>query len=215
MKTAQNVGIDAASTVRVSGINLQENNFVSRNGQLINGWQLRCSFINETSQKDAATFNIEIYIMGMDDELDRDGEETGRLKIKAGIVQYNGRLDVVDFVVENPDSIDFIKRNWEVNNTLGARGFMRVTSVEEKSTGGGGWGEEVPDTTTRYVRELIISTGDDEGREEDFAYSPEEIKKAFNIRKAEIEQMQIDARNKAGSKAAAPQTTASAKYSWE
>lgn len=216
MKTVQNVGIDNASTVRITGAQLQENNFVSRNGQLINGWQLRCSFINETNLKEAATFNVEIFIMSIDDEIDSNGEETGRLKIKGGIVQYNGRLDVLDFVVENPDAIDFIRRNWENNDTLMARGYLRVTSVEEKRPSGGGWGEEIPDTTTKYVRELIISTGDDEGREEEFAYDPSEIKKAFNVRKAEIEQLQIDAKKKASS--APVQTAAStsaSKYSWE
>ena len=47
----------------------------------------------------------------------------------------------------------------------------------------------MPDTTTRMIRELIITKGDDEGKEEDFAYDPAEIKKGFNARKAEIEQL--------------------------
>ena len=61
------------------------------------------------------------------------------------------------------------------------------------------------------MRELIITTGDDEGKEEDFAYDPVDIKKAFNARKAKIEQQQMDAASKA-KPAAAPATS---KYSWE
>ena len=50
MNTAQNVGIDNADTVRISGANIRENNFVSRNsGQLIHGWQINTSFINTTT----------------------------------------------------------------------------------------------------------------------------------------------------------------------
>ena len=56
MKTAQNVGVDNASHVRLTGATLQENNFVSRNGQLINGWQIRGSFINEAKVADVASF---------------------------------------------------------------------------------------------------------------------------------------------------------------
>lgn len=192
MKTAQNVGIEAASTVRVSGINLQENVFTTRNGQLIDGWQLRSSFINETKNPQTATFAIEIFIIGMDDEIVND-EPTGRLKIRGGIVQYNGRLDVIDFVVERPDSIEFIRNNWKVNDTLNVRGYIRVTAseVEVKSSG---WGDDIPDTTTRTIRELVIGTGDDEGHDEDFAYDPTEIRKAFIARKAEIEQKQLSAR---------------------
>ena len=76
----------------------------------------------------------------------------------------------------------------------------------------------MPDTTTRFVRELIITTGDDECKEEDFAYDPVEIKKAFNERKAAIEQMQINARQtspKQGLNSTNSAEASSKKYDWE
>ena len=217
MRTAQNVGIDAASHVRLTGATLQENNFVSRTGNLINGWQIRGSFINEAKVSDVASFVTDIFIMSMDDEVDREGETTGRLKIKGGIVQYGGKLDVVDFIVEAPDTVEYISRNWEVNGTVTVKGRIRVLSQEEEVQASG-WGEDVPDTTTRFVRELIITTGDDECKEEDFAYDPVEIKKAFNERKAAIEQMQINARAtapKQGVGSANAAEASSKKYDWE
>ena len=217
LKTAQNVGIDAAAHVRLTGTTIQENNFVSRNGQLINGWQLRGSFINEAKVADVASFVTDIFIMDMHDELDREGDTTGRLVIKGGIVQYGGKLDVVEFIVEAPDTVEYISRNWEVNGTVTVKGRIRVLSQEEEVQSSG-WGEDVPDTTTRFVRELIITTGDDECKEEDFAYDPVEIKKAFNERKAMIEQMQINARNvapKQGAGSANSSEASSKKYDWE
>ena len=217
MRTAQNVGIDAASHVRLTGTSLQENNFVSRTGQLINGWQLRGSFINEAKVSDVASFSTDIYIMSMTDEVDREGDTTGRLKIKGGIVQYGGKLDVVEFIVENPDTVEYISRNWEENKTVNVRGRIRVLSQEEEVQSSG-WGEDVPDTTTRFVRELIVTTGSDEPFEEDFAYDPVEIKKAFNDRKAAIEQMQINARTtspKQGAGSANAPGTSNKKYDWE
>ena len=62
------------------------------------------------------------------------------------------------------------------------------------------------------VRELIITKGDDQGKDEDFAYDPVEIKKAFNVRKARIEQMQLDAKNVSTKPAV---TTTTKKYDWE
>lgn len=217
MKTAQNVGIDNASHVRCTGTSLQENNFVSKTGQLINGWRLRGSFVNEAKIADAASFVTEIFIMDKHDEVDKDGDVTGRLIIKGGIVQYGGRLDVVEFIVESPDTVEYINQNWVENGTVTVKGRIRVTSQEEE-TQSSGWGEDVPETTTRFIRELIITTGDDECKEEDFAYDPTEIKKAFNERKARIEQLQIEARSKAPKQGAgsAPSVEAGAKkYDWE
>ena len=217
MKTAQKCGVENASHVRLTGATLQENNFVSRNGNLISGWQIRGSFINEAKVSDVASFVTDIFIMSMDDEVDREGETTGRLKIKGGIVQYGGKLDVVDFIVEAPDTVEYISRNWEVNGTVTVKGRIRVLSQEEEVQATG-WGEDVPDTTTRFVRELIITTGDDECKEEDFAYDPVEIKKAFNERKAAIEQLQINARAtapKQGAGSANAAEASSKKYDWE
>jgi hypothetical protein len=217
MKTAQNVGIDAASRVRITGASLQENNFVSRTGQLITGWQIRGSFISEVGVSDVATFSVDIYIMDIHDEINREGDTTGRLIVKGGIVQYNGKLDVVEFIVEAPDTVEYISRNWSVNDTVNVRGRFRVLSQEEEVQSSG-WGEDIPDTTTRFIRELIITAGDDEGKEEDLAYDPAEIKKAFNERKATIEQLQIDARKtspKQGVGTMNAPEAASKKYDWE
>ena len=215
LKTAQNVGVDAADQVRITSATLSENNFVSRNGNLINGFQIRGSFINAAKLSDAATFNTEVSIMDIHDEVDREDEPTGRLVVRGGIVQYGGRLDVLDFIVEAPDKVEFVSRNWEVNTTQRIVGRVRVTSHEVESSGeSSGWGEDIPDTTTTFVRELIITGGDDSAKDEEFSYDPADIKKAFNVRKAMIEQMQIDARSKAPKQGSSGHTDAK-KYEWE
>ncbi len=211
MKTAQDHGIDGADTIRITSANIRENNFVSKSGQLINGWQINTSFVNTGSTADVASFILDIFIMDMAPELDRDQDETGRLLIKGAIVQYGGKVDVLNFIVENPDTVDYISSHWNVNETNTVKGRIRVTSQEEKPVASSSsWGEDVPDATTRMIRELIITKGDDEGKEEDFAYDPSEIRKGFNVRKAEIEQLQIEAKNK-NSKPAEDTTS---KYSW-
>lgn len=217
MKTAQVVGIDNADTVRVSGANLRENNFVSRNsGQLIHGWQINTSFINAGGTADVASFVIDIYIMDMKPETDREGEETGKLIIKGAIVQYQGKLDVVEFIVENPDTIDYIERNWNIDDTVEVRGRIRVTAIEDKPKATeSSWGEDVPETTTRTVRQLVITKGSDEPYEEEFAYDKTDIKKAFNVRKAMIEQLQIDAKKGNTPKAAKEPEKAAKSYDWE
>ena len=211
-KTVQDVGETEATVVRMTSAAVQENNYVAKSGQLINTWQIRTSFVNEASKMtDIASFNVDVFIMDMHDEIDRDDEPTGRLIIKGGIVQYGGKLDVVEFVVEGADKIDYISRNWNINDTVNVGGRVRYTSQEVKrSAVESSWGEELPETSTRMVRELVITRGSDEPFDEEFAYGPTDIKKAFNERKAMIEQMQVDA------KKSTPKTeeASGSKYSW-
>lgn len=215
LKTAQNVGFDEADTVRFSGATLSENNFVSKSGQLINGWQVRASFAGKGSTTDVGSFILDLFIMDMHPEEDRDGDPTGRLIVKGALVQYGGNLDVLEFIVEGADKVEYIERNWNINDTVTVKGRIRVTSVETKPQMTSSWGEDVPEDTTRMVRELIITTGDDQGKEEDFAYDPTEIKKAFNVRKAKIEQLQLDAKNGTSKAPATPAASTPGKYSWE
>jgi hypothetical protein len=216
MKTVQDYGEAEATVVRMTSANIRENNFVARSGQLINGWQINTSFLNEGKMADIASFNMDIFIMDMHEEVDREGEPTGRLVIKGAVVQYGGRLDVIEFIVEDNDAVNYISRNWEENKTVNVGGRIRVTSQEEKrSASESSWGEELPETSTRMVRELIITRGSDEPFDEDFAYDAVEIKKAFNERKARLEQMQVDAKKGGSTKSATTSAAPGGKFSWE
>lgn len=214
MKSVQNYGFDNADTVRLNSASLRENTFVTRSGQLVYGWQISTPFIATTNLKEVATFSEDIFVMDMSQETDHEGDETGRLIIKGGLVQYGGRLDVLNFIVENPEAVDYIERNWNINDTVHIDGRIRVTAKEEKTSGASGsWGEDIPETTTKISREFIITTGSDSPMEEEFSYDPSDIKKAFNVRKAGIEQMQLDAKNNV--KKEPSNASASNKYSWE
>lgn len=202
LKSVQNVGIDDADVICMSGAQLKENAFVTKSGQLVTGWQLNSSFFNNRKVADVASFAVDIFIMDMRDELDREGDTTGRLIIKGGIVQYGGALDIVEFIVESNDTIDHISRYWQVNQTVQVRGRVRYTSVEEtKAVSVDSWGEEVPVSSTKIVRELVVTTGDDE--DEDKSYDATEIKKAFNARKARHEQLMLEAKTTTQPKPAA------------
>ena len=189
-KTVQNCGFAEADSIKITRGSISENNFMSRSGNLINGWQIRTTYVNKSEAKDIASFLIDIFIMDMKEELDKDETPTGRLIIKGGIVQYDSSLSVLEFIVEDPQCVEYISSNWNIKDTVYVKGRIRYTSTEVNSSTSSSWGEDVPNTSTRTVRELIITTGSDEPYDKDFAYDPVEIKKAFNIRKANIEQLQ-------------------------
>lgn len=218
MKSAADVGIDAADGIRVTAAQLQENAFVSRSGQLIEGWQVRGAFWQKhaaSADNMAATFIVDAYIMNIEEEMSREGDPTGRLLIQGGLVQYGGKLDVLTFIVEDPDKVDFVSRNWEPNTTVQIKGHIRLSTEEKTSVAENedSWGEQIVNTTTSTVRELIVTGGSNEAFDEDMAYDPEEIRKAYLQRKAAREQLLIDSKN--NTPAPAPATTAPASYSWE
>ena len=102
----------------------------------------------------------------------------------------------MEFVVEEPSCVNFLTNNLEINQTMVLGGRIRYTSVEEASTSSGSWGEEVAASTTKMVRELVICGGEEGPKDEEFSYEPVEIKKAFNVRKAKMDQLMINSKNK-------------------
>lgn len=218
----QRVGADGASYVSLSGGRLRENMFVSKNNpeQVNTSWQIDGRFLNAESthsDKDYATFDVEIFIMNIDREMGRNGEETGRLKIRGGIVGYGRKIDCFDFFVENARAVDYIERNYNMNDTAHFVGRIRQTSQTVEEMDDSGWGEPIPRKSTRKVRELII-TGPGVGCEvgpydEEKAYDPEDIRVLVTDRNNRKEQLKIDAQVKARQK---PETS-SAKplYDWD
>ena len=223
-KSIQNYGYDEASRIRVNAKsgNISENMFVGRDGeQVVSSWRINSSFFNEVrggeapGNADCATFNIDIFIMAIARELTAEGEETGRLKIRGGVVQWGGKLDCLDFYVEDPTAVDYIERNWAMNDTVNAVGRIRYTSETVTNYHSeNSWGESIPQTTTKVKRELIITHGSDEAFDEDLAYAPEDIQVINADRNNRKEQLKIEARSKATQKATAKSAPADG-YGWE
>ena len=230
-KSIQNYGYDEASRIRVAGKsgNISENMFVGRDGeQVVSSWRINSSFFNEVrggeapGNADCATFNMDIFIMAMTREMTAEGEETGRLKIRGGLVKYGGKVDCLDFFVENPTAIDFIERNYNQNDTAHFVGRIRFTSETITRQSENTWGESIPQTTTRKKRELIITgpgIGHEDGpNEEENSYNPEDIRVAMADRNTLKEQKKIEARAKAKTGKAAPAaatSSAAPTYDWE
>jgi hypothetical protein len=229
-QTAERHGLEAATHVQVNGRRgngvLTENMFIdSRNEEnVISTWRIGSSFLNEVyassvaNKSDCATFDVEIFIMNIDRELSNMGEETGRLKIRGGIVQYGRKLDIFDFFVENPEAVDYIERNYSINDTAHFVGRIRYTSETVISQTQNSWGESIPKTTTSKKHELII-TGPGAGAadgplDEERSYSPDEIRVLVADRNTRKEQIKIENKNKAAVKTAA-ESVAPAKYGWE
>ena len=180
-----------ATKVRASNCRLEENMFVSRfNSNIVNSQRISGSFFALNVTEDPkASFNCGIYITAIKDEVDSDGEETGRLIIEGLIEQYN-RWDNVKFIAESKQAVDYIRNNWEVGDTVSISGKIVTKTVTQiiSNDNEGGFGEPEEETRTYYRTEYIITSGG-EPKEDEFAYDADKAKEGMKDRerrKAEL-----------------------------
>lgn len=189
-------GEDKATTIRLSekSTNLHENFFLSKTtNQMVFSSGIRASFVNEINRADmnpGARFKSIIVIGGMEPEINKDDEETGRLIIKGILPQWGGKVDVIDFVVANKKIVDHINNNWKKGDTVLIGGYINYVSIiETKTDDSNTFGEVMQSQTTKSVKEYIITGGHEEAlSEEEGAYDNDLIATALQERQARIEE---------------------------
>lgn len=226
-KSAVQVGIDNASLIRVNSryATISENLFCSkRDPEKVNSvMRIDCNYFQEVygNQMDSvpsnalscATFEMDIFILAISPELNSEGEETGRIKIRGATVGYNKKIDVFDFYVESESAVDYIGRNYNVNDTVHVVGRIRYAAEVVNYTSQNTWGEDIPKTEQTFKKELIITSGNNDPLEEELAYDPKDIKILMADRSNYIEQLKIDARTNAVVSATTQPKTSD--YDWE
>lgn len=203
-----------ADIVRVGRGELSENVFTI-DGKTITGFRIRNSFFNKviTDSQQIAAFKNKIVILSIAPDKGIDDVETGRLMIKGALVCYGARVDVLTYFVEDPTAIAYISKNWQEGDTVNVSGRIRfalatVERVVEDSEVG--FGEALPTSSSRRVRELIITSGSPGGLDEDQSYDAEgDITHALAQRKARIA---ADAEKTASKATPAPATRQKAKF---
>lgn len=194
-------GEEKATALRLpeKSTSLQENFFMSKtSNQMVFSSGIRASFANEINKADmqpGARFKNVIVIGGMEPEVNKDDEETGRLIIKGVLPQWGGRVDVIDFIVANRKIIDHVQHNWKKGDTVLIGGYINYISiVETKTDDSNTFGEVMKSQSTRSVREYIVTGGHEEPLTEDEgAYDMDDIAEALQERQKRIEEAKAKA----------------------
>lgn len=189
-------GLENATKVSIRGARINENLFMPLNGtEVISVAKVSSNFftkVNGTSFKPSGKFRVIGNILQIvDEEKSEEGEmvPTGRLIVRAALIGYNDKLDVVKFVVETPDAIAFIKANWKEKDTVQIGGRLRYTEELIEKVEEVGFGEADVKTFTKRTREFLIESGSAEALDEENSYSEEDIKKALMNRKERMEEI--------------------------
>ena len=189
-------GVEGATRVQIRGAKMNENLFMPQNGtDVVSTARISSNFftkVNATNFKPESRFRVTMKVIRIsNEEKMKDGEpvETGRLIIQGALVGYGDKVDVIKFVVENEQAINFIKVNYKEGDTVQVGGRLRYTEEEYTQTTEVGFGEADTRTFTRRTREFLIERGSAEPLDEENAYSDDDIKAALAERKQRMEKV--------------------------
>lgn len=179
-----------ASRVAITA-SIKENAFFDTSKNTIKtGFSLEGNFLNKArpNEEDKADFMLSGYIGKMREEFTKDGEETGREIIDLVLVGYNGKASVISLIAADSKA-DYIKSNWEKDDTIQVTGKVNMMSKTEYITVEQGFGEPITRPKTISVKELVIGGGSASGLPEEHSYDKDDIKVALAERKAEHEKL--------------------------
>ena len=181
---------EGADKVRLTA-SIRMNEFYGQDGALHSYKQIQASFVNRATGefKPRADFELEFALSDMKYATDKDGvEQDGsdgnapRFEIKAAVPQYGGVLDYVPLVATNPKVIDHIKTYWEKGKTYRANGTLLFKSETHIVTKEVDFGEPIEETRTFSTHDILVRGGAQDPLQGDFAFAPEELKKAASER---------------------------------
>lgn len=198
---------EEADCIRITSGDIRMNEYYSQNGNFVSFPRINCSFFQKVRKDELepeATFNVQFVVTNKTEEVDSNGDPTGRYIITGALPQYGNAIDVVKFYCESEGVINAVSTYWEIGDTVQAHGKLNFSSKTETITEQSDFGESVSRQRTISVSEPIITGGTQEPLGDELAYSNEEIREGLARRKAKLEEL----KNKTHHKMNAPKKNA-------
>lgn len=181
------VGEEDADKVRVNGdLNPYHS---TQTGQDVLGY--KSNFFNRVigEYNPHAEFDVEMFIANISPEIDKEGEETGRLLVKGWVPQYNNGVEPLTLVVPE-DLADAVDSTFENGQTARFYGDVINDRVVIKREVPVAIGKPKVETRTITKNELIVTGATEpyeEGISQEKPYPADTIKAAIQARKDRIE----------------------------
>lgn len=206
-KSIAAVGEEEADRVRITSGQLAINEYYNQNGQFVSFPRVRASFVTRIKKEDChdeATFSVVAMVAAAGMEMDKDGAETGRYRVRGVVPQWGGKVDVLDFYAMGEGVISAVSSYWSEGDTVKMNGKLHFSSKTETRVIPVDFGEPREEHRTVSVSELVITGGSNTPLEGDFAFNPDEIQSALNERQARLEEMKTQSKNKPSRTTKAP-----------
>lgn len=188
---ASGAGEAGADKIRITSGNIRMNEYYNPQKQLVSFPRINASFISKATGefRPEASWNLEFAVSSMDFVTDNDGVEVEpkKLRIKAIVPQYGGKVDTMEFYATNPRVIDAITSYWENGKTYSAKGRLNFTSTTKEIIEEMDFGEPEVRHQTVSISELIVTSGTQSPMEDDMAFAPADLSAALKEHKAYLE----------------------------
>lgn len=187
-----------ASKVTIGLANITENRWIDQTTkELRTGFRINSNFINKARDTDEekATFELSGVVGKLQPEYDKNGDETGRLIVKFIVVQFGGKVDIIDLIAADTAKAH-IETNWKEGDTVKVVGVINMTQKTVTWMEPQGFGPDIPRQRTESSRELIIIGGSAGGLEDTLSYDADDIKVALAERQKAIEELKNKSTNK-------------------
>lgn len=190
----------SATCVRITGASLAENNFPSRNNpeEIITTSCINASFVNAVNRAEfcpEATFIGTLVVGSIVEEVDRNGDSTGRLVVQGLIPQYGGRIDMIKYIVASENAVSHIQSYWNQGDTVKVKGKINFSSTTEYFEEEMGFGDPIRTARTKSIHELIITSGSAGALDEEMSYDITDVQRGLSERKQRIEAIKEKAKN--------------------
>ena len=197
---ASGAGEAGADKVRITGASIRMNEYWNQQGQLVSFPRVNASFVQKATGefRPEASWSLEFAVSSMDFVTDADGVEVEpkKLRIKAIVPQYGGKVDTMEFFATNPKVIDAITSYWENQKTYSAKGRLNFTSTTREIIEEMDFGEPEVRVQTVSVSELIVTKGTQSPMEDDMAFAPADLAEALKEHKAYLETLKDKTKEK-------------------
>lgn len=190
-----------ATKILMTSASVVENIFSTDGTTVICTPRITSSFVssitNLSNYKPEATFTTDMVVGNIVDEVNKDGIPTGRLKVRGAVCKYNGAMDYLDYIVEHPEAINYIRSYWKVGDTVQVSGRVRFTTKTEQIEVPVRFGDPVFKTKTTNCRELVITADSSDSLTPEQKFTAQEIEAGQKLREQAIEEAKKRA-NKTG-----------------
>lgn len=191
---------EEADCIRVTGGDIRMNEYYSQNGNFVSFPRINSSFFQKVRKDELepeATFNVQFVVTNKAEEVDANGDVTGRYIITGALPQYGDVVDVVKFYCESEGVINAVSTYWEIGDTVQAHGKLNFSQKTETITEESDFGDAISRQRTISVSEPIITGGTQEPLGDELSYTNDEIRDGLARRKAKLEAEKDKAAHKA------------------
>lgn len=189
-KTIQQHTREEADTVEISGARLSENIFFPQPDRMIRGFQATGAFFNRNNNATPKNeFIVSGEIVGVIEDI-KDDVPTGTLTLRLLVVSYGDKANILDFKVEDPAAVKYVKSTFSDGMEVKVTGSIIVDETIEEVKEEVAFGEPIIRTTRKTERKLLItsSTAPIES-----SIPADEKAKMFAVREADIQTKKAEA----------------------